>query len=401
VRAGIGTASDGEVIGWIATAPAPGKHRSYHFDALSSPFVPWDVIAKRILDAGDDPAKLKTLDNLTFGRAHKVRGNAPDHKALEARREKDLKRGHVPPRGLILVAFADVQMRGIWFEVLAIAPNRETWTVEARYIEGDTSNPHGEVFAQLKRETIDREFPDAFGRKRKIDALAVDSGYRAHVVYSVVRNAQRLHPTTGRDMILATKGLKGWGRPALGMPQLVDIDLDGKKIAQGCKVWGIGTWSLKAGVYSDLFLEIPPLVAGQAPPIAPDGYCHFGAWIDEEYFKQLTAESLQNVVHRGRVVGREWVARGPNHFFDCRVGNIALAEYLGLSSTTPEEWAELARVRGLPDEMTRVDLFTPRAAAPPTVPTAPAAAPAAKAAEEAVPPAEAWVAPSNNWMRRG
>lgn len=348
---------------WIATAPAPGKHRSYHFDAFSSPFVPWDTIAKSIVEAGDNPRKLKTLYNLTFGLPYEMKGTAPDHKALAERVEK-IKRYHVPPTGLLLTAFADVQMRGIWIEIVAHAPNRETWTVDAQYLDGDTSIHTNPVFDQLRREVLDREYPDAFGRTRTIDALGVDSGYRAHVVYAWVRGRQRLHAETGRDMILATKGLKGWGRPALGMPALVDIDLDGRKIKEGAKVWGIGTWSLKGSVCADLFLEIPPLREGAPPPETPDGYCHFGDWLSEEYFKQLTAETLQDIVHKGRFKSREWVARGPNHFFDCRVGNVALAEYLGLSSTTPDEWAALARRRGLPDELSRVDLFTPRDHAP-------------------------------------
>lgn len=387
---------------WIATAPAPGKHRSYHFDALSSPFVPWDVIAKRIIEAGENPSKLKTLDNLTFGQAHEIRGNAPDHKLLKARAEqrRELKRYHVPPQGLLLTAFADVQLRGIWLEVVAHAPNRETTTVDAQYLDGDTSAWTNPVFEALRRETLDREYPDAFGRMRKLDALAIDSGYRAHVVYAVTRNLQRLHPDSGRDLILATKGLKGWGRPALGMPQLVDIDLDGRKIKEGAKVWGIGTWSLKGSVCADLFLEIPELREGAQPPMVPDGYCHFGAWLDEEYFKQLTAESLQDVAtnNKRRTPTREWVARGPNHFFDCRVGNVALAEYLGLSSSTPEEWAALARKRGLPDELSAVDLFTPRAD---RVAASDVPAPAQPARSEVVETSGPWIAPAaGDWLRR-
>lgn len=345
---------------WIPTAPGAGKPRSYHFDALSSPFVPWDEIARKFIEARGDQAKLKTFWNLVLGLPFEVKGDAPDHERLRERVEPHLLRGHVPPRGLILTAFADVQMRGIWLEVLATAPNRETWNVEALYIDGDTSDPHGAVFAQLKKETIDREFPDAFGRMRKLDALGIDSGFRAHVVYAWVRNSQRAHAETGRDLILATKGLKGWGRPALGQPVLVDIDLGGKKIPQGAKVWGIGTWPLKVSVYGDLRVELPK---PPAPPTAPDGFCHFGSWCDEVYFKQLTAEQLENITHRGRVTSRRWVALRENHFHDCRVGNLALAEYLGLSSTTPDQWVALARARGLPAELSEASLFTPRSAA--------------------------------------
>jgi phage terminase large subunit GpA-like protein len=52
---------------WIATAPAPGRKPGYHFDALSSPFVPWDKVAERYVDAAGDPQKLKAFYTLTLG----------------------------------------------------------------------------------------------------------------------------------------------------------------------------------------------------------------------------------------------------------------------------------------------------------------------------------------------
>jgi phage terminase large subunit GpA-like protein len=345
---------------WKPTASEHGRHPGFHVDAFISMMMSYEAIAEDSLKAKTEIEK-KGFNNLVLGLPHKYRGDAPDHERLLKRVEAYLKRGHVPPRGLIVTAFADIQMRGIWLEIVAHAPNRETWCIDAMYIDGDTSDPHGFVFQQLKRETLDREFPDAFGKTRTIDALAVDSGYRANVVYSFVRNNQRVHPLTGKEMILATKGLKGWGRPALGQPSLVDIDLDGKKITQGAKVWGVGTWPLKVTVYSDLRQELP------SPPLEPkppDGYCHFGSWCDENYFKQLTAEQLEDIKFRGRTTSQKWVKLRENHFHDCRVGNTALGDYLGLSSTTPEQWAALAHVRGLPPEMTEVTLFTPRKLAP-------------------------------------
>lgn len=43
---------------------------------------------------------------------------------------------------------------------------------------------------------------------------------------------------------------------------------------------------------------------------------------------------------------------------DCRVYNIALAEYLGLTSMTDDEWAALAKLRGVPGETWKRTLFT-------------------------------------------
>lgn len=363
---------------WIATSPGPGRHPGFHIDAFISLMMSYGAIARDSLDARTEVAK-KSFHNLNLGLPYKYKGDAPEWEKLKERVEPHLKRGRVPPNGLLLVGFADVQMRGLWVEIVAFAPSGESWSVNALYIDGDTSKVDGPAFQQLVKETLDREFPDAFGRTRKLDALGVDSGYRAHVVYAWVRKHQRVHPISGRDIVLATKGLDGWGRPAIGQPSLVDIDLDGKKVKQGAKVWGLGTWPLKASLYSYLRQTIPE---PPAEPIPPSGYCHFGTWNDEVYFKQLTAEQLEDVKHRGRVTHQKWVRLRENHFHDCRVGALALADYLGINSTTPDEWAALARERGLPPELTEATLFTPRSVAAVVDPKDAAAAEEARKRQE-------------------
>ena len=340
---------------WRATAEAP-NHPGFHFDAFVSLMMSYEAIAEDQIKARTEVQK-KSLHNLVYALPYRYRGDAPEWEKLRERIEPHLKRGHVPPRGLLLVGFVDVQMRGLWAEIVAYASNGESWSVDAFYVDGDTARSDGAVFEQLKRETLDRKFPDAFGRERALDALGIDTGYRTHTVYDWVRKTQRAHPDTGREIVLATDGLDGWGRPALGQPKLRDIDLDGAKVRQGVKVWGLGTWPLKATVYSELRNVIPE---GKTPADAPDGYCHFGDWNDEVYFKQLTSEQLEDIKFKGRVTGRRWIKTRDNHFLDCRVGCRALAEYLGLNSMSPDQWASLATRRGLPPELSEPTLFTPR-----------------------------------------
>lgn len=359
---------------WIATDPAPGRIHGFHFDALSSPFVPWAMIAKRFCEAGDNPTKLKTFYNLTLGLPYEFKGDAPDHVRLMERREEGLTRTHIPPRCLMLIASADVQMRGIWVEVLGLTPDRQSYVVDAFYLDGSTESPDGEAFALLKSRVLERDWPDAFGRTRRIDALGVDSGYRSHVVYAWVRTNQVMHPDTGLDKVLALDGRDGWGKPAIGTPSLVDIDLAGHKVKKGCKLWPVGTWPLKGAVYEDLRKE--GVKSGRSAD--PEGYCHFGTWLDETYFRQLTAEFLAEETFRGRR-RKIWKIRASekdNHLLDCRVYNMALAEYLGLSSLTHDEWAALAKLRGMPDEMTATNLFRPKAAIVQDEPSPAAAAPA-------------------------
>ena len=326
---------------WVARAPAPGKHRSYHFDALSSPFVPWDKIAERAIAARADPAKAKTFDNLTLGIAHEVKGDAPDHVRLMGLRE-DYDRARIPPRALMLVAAADVQANAIYVEIAAFAPDRQSWVVDALVLDGDTSDPERGAFAKLGQvyETL---WPDSFGGARRVDALGVDSGFRAHVVYSWVR---------GRPTTFALKGGDGWSRAPISTPSLVDIDLGGKRIKQGAAVWTVGTWSLKAQFYADLRKRR----LAEGAELEPAGACHHGRFLEENYFSQITSEYLADERNRGRQ-RKVWKERGANHFLDCRIYNLALADYLGLSRMTSDEWAQLARLRGVPAELKAPDLL--------------------------------------------
>lgn len=326
------------------TASRPGAGRSYHFCAMSSPMVPWDEIARKFVEANGDPLKMKAFYNLWLGLPYEVRGDAPDHVRLMERSEHDLARRQIPPFGLILTGAADVQMRGIYYEIAAYGPDRQKWIVDADIIEGDTSDPHSGAFLELTK-VFERAYPDTYGGSRRVDAFGVDSGWRSHVVYTWCR---------GRAGAFALKGIDGWSKPALGMGQAVDIDFNGKRIRKGVHVWPVGTWPLKGAHYDDLRKE--GVRSGQEKD--PIGYCHFGTWLGEEYFRQITSEYLANENYRGRV-RRIWKIRAgeENHFLDCTIYNNALADYLGLSRMTAEEWQALMSERCAPDAVTNPDMF--------------------------------------------
>lgn len=345
---------------YVPTASRPGAGKSYHFCAMSSPLVPWNEVARKFVEAKGDPLKLKAFFNLWLGLPYEVKGDAPDHVRLMERRESDLARGHIPPLGLILTGAADVQLRGIYYEIAAYGPDRQKWIVDAGIIEGETNDPHSGAFLKLA-EIFEKQWPDAYGGYRRVDAFGVDSGFRSHVVYTWCR---------GRAGAFALKGLDGWSRPALGIGQAVDIDFNNKRIRNGALVWGVGTWPLKGAHYDDLRKE--GVKAGQEKD--PPGFVHYGTWLDEVYFRQVTSEYLANENYRGRV-RKIWKPRAgeENHFLDCTIYNNALADYLGLSRMTADEWQALASERCAPEIVQRPDLFSPAplAAQKPAVTDAP------------------------------
>jgi phage terminase large subunit GpA-like protein len=236
------------------------------------------------------------------------------------RREEGLKHGHVPPKDLLLVASADVQGNGIWYEVLAVARTRETWVADAGFLAGSTEAPDAEALEQLKESVLNRAWPDAWGWTRKLDALRVDSGFRAPCVYSWTRANQRVNPLGGAHVVLALKGASGWNRRAIGIPSDVDIDFAGRRVRAEAKVRTVGIDDLKAVFMEDLGKE--GIKSGKLSD--PEGHCHFPDWIDESYFKRLTAEYLDDEMFRGRRK-RVWKQRyRENHLLGCRVYNLAL-----------------------------------------------------------------------------
>ena len=233
---------------WVPTAPGPGKFPTYHFDALSSPFVPWDAIAKEFVEAGDDPAKLKPFYNLKLGLPYDVAGDAPDDELLMQRRE-DYPAERIPPGALLLTAAADVQMRGIYVEIVAWAPDQQSWTIYADYLDGATTDADGGAFAELTK-VYQREWPDAYNGCWRVDEFLIDSGYRTDVVYEWTR----------RHGAWATKGVDGWGRVPLSIATDQDIDYRGRRMRGGAKMRLVGTWPLKSKFYT--YAALMPIVSG-------------------------------------------------------------------------------------------------------------------------------------------
>jgi len=331
---------------FIAESPGPGKHPSYHIDSLISLLTTWDKIAETFLKAkaSGDPAKLKTFVNLWLGEAWEERGDAPEWNRLYARRETNPRRS-IPAGGLVLTAAADVQGDGLYYEVLAWGPNEESWSIDVGFLPGDTASDLNPVWQSLAKVFLGT-YPDAYGNRRPIDLCAVDSGFNTSAVYGFVRKYSG---------VLAVKGADGWGRAPIGTVKDEDVNLKGKKKRRGLKVWQIGTWSLKSKFYA--YLRGLGLPDGE--PVNPPGYCHFGEFHDEGYFQQITNEFLKDVTVKGRT-SRVWWEKGPNHYLDCRIYNMALAAHplLQLPNLTADDWRQLARDRAVPMGPAQGDLET-------------------------------------------
>lgn len=323
------------------------RQPGFHIDAFISLMMSYEAIAEDFLSSRKTEIAKKDFSTLVLGKAFRFRGDAPDHMRLFERRE-DYRRGHVPPGALLLSIAADVQKSGIYYEALAVAPNRESWVLEADFLAGATTDHDSGAFLELTK-LYHRTWPDAYGKQRRPDAFVVDSNYNA----GAVKTWTRLHPGTQ-----AIIGRDGWGRPPLSAASPQDIDYRGKVIRGGATVRFVGTWPLKSTFYAYLALQAK---AFGSISIYPVGYCHFGQFLDEAYFKQLTSEHLTEKRVRGRKQ-QIWdqIGGAANHWLDCRIYNMAALDAY-FASFTADDWARLAAERGIPEDLRTPDLFTPRA----------------------------------------
>lgn len=363
---------------WIATAADNSRHPGFHIDAFISMMMSYEAIAENWLASKTEVAR-KQFWNETLGLPFRFRGDAPDHERLMERREY-YPENIIPAPCLLLTAGADVQHDGIWVEIVGFAEDRQSWVISCRFLPGDTTDPDRGAWPLLA-EVYDEAFADAFGGMRAIDAMAVDAsdGGRAAQVYVWTRRRARA---------FAIKGADGWLHPAIGTPTKQDINLRGKKIRGGAELWPVGTWPLKAEFYANL--RKVGRAAGQEQD--PPGYCHFGVFLVESYFRMITSEYLADAIYKGRK-RRVWKQAGPNHALDCRVYAMAMAEYLGITRMRGDAWARLKAQRGVPQQLAQPDLLAPaplkEAAAESVKPTLIGSHPAQPAARNVEPPPSA------------
>ena len=127
---------------WRAGTKGDGKTAGFHISSLYSPvgWFSWGDAAKQFEQAQKNSSLLQVFVNTVLGETWTQLGEAPDWQKLYDRRE-DYKIGLVPRGGLFLTAGADVQKDRIEVEIAAWGRGKESWSVDYRVFEGDTSRP--------------------------------------------------------------------------------------------------------------------------------------------------------------------------------------------------------------------------------------------------------------------
>jgi phage terminase large subunit GpA-like protein len=321
---------------WRAGAKGDGKTAGFHISSLYSPvgWFSWGDAAKQFEQAQKNPALLQVFVNTVLGETWTLLGEAPEWQKLYDRRE-DYKVGLVPRGGLFLTAGADVQKDRIEVEIAAWGRGKESWSVDYRVFEGDTSR--AAVWEKLTG-LLNESFTTESGLELPIMQLAVDSGFATIEVYQWARRQG------GRVLVI-----KGDSRtPSLiGSASPVEVGPMGAKLKRGVRVWPVNSGMAKEELYRWLRQDRPTDedVAKGIP--FPSGYCHFPRY-SEEYFKQITAEQLVTKIVKG-YRRHEWQKmRERNEALDCRVYARAAAGRVGIDRFQEKHWTDLERRVGAP-----------------------------------------------------
>ncbi len=315
---------------WISECPEKSdSHRSFQWNALYHPpgAVRWIDLAQMWVNFHHPRLKVTALKDFVMTKLaepFEEKGEAPEWERLY-RLKEDYQQGTIPKGGLILTAGVDVQGNRIQGSVYAWGRELERWLVDRFTIPGDTATD--DPWKALEKLRTQRIYLHEGGQHLDIRCMAIDTGYRFHVVLNWARRKQ--------PGVIAVKG----GNPNLpyiiSSPKQVDVNYKGRKIPRGAQLWTVGTGRLKEELYT--FLNLDPPTTADTP--FPRGYCHYPGDLDDEFFRQLTAEDYR----KGK-----WVTiHERNEALDEACYARAAAAMLGVDRWGPEVWTELERLLGV------------------------------------------------------
>jgi phage terminase large subunit GpA-like protein len=148
------------------------------------------------------------------------------------------------------------------------------------------------------------------------------SSRRVSTLATVRRAGFVLDYCRARRGVIAIKGQSQPGKPVIGAPKRVDVNVRGVVEKRGAKLWPVGSDTIKGVLMARL---------------QDEGFVHFCAELPSTYFSQLVAERLVTKFTHG-IPHKVWVkASGArNEALDCFVYAYAAAVYAGLKR---KNWA--------------------------------------------------------------
>lgn len=277
---------------WRADYPDRKRfHRSFYIWSAYSELQSWERIARAWLKAKGDPKSEQTFYNDLIGRAYKTTGEAPPWEGLRDRAAQSVRARETVPAGhVILTCGVDCQVDRVEYQVVARAPNYRRAIVSHGVIPGHIS----EEKAQTALDALLKQgFKNAYGRPLQIDLLAIDGNAYTEDVWAWAKK----HSSS---KVIMVRGVGSEAAPLLVRVRK-EVTRTGRKLPYSRRFYNFATSVLKIGLYRDLVKEDP----------LERGFIDLPTGLDDEYFRQMTAESRKLVKNKAGFPTYQWV-KDPN-----------------------------------------------------------------------------------------
>lgn len=302
------------------------KKRGFRVNSLYSPvgWLSWEQIADEFLKAAalmkkGNIQQMKVWTNTRMAQTWEEQGDQPEWTKLSAKAEP-YRPLSIPWGGMMLTAGVDTQDNRLEIVIEAWGRGEEKWTIYHGTIYGDPDQT--EVWKQLD-ELLMRTYTHESGVEIHIESMGIDTGgHKTQAVYNYCRSRS--------PVVFAVKGASTQGKPVLGRPSSQDINWRGKVIKNGVALYPIGTDIAKGVIYNRLKNTNPG-----------HGFVHFPIGLDDEFYRQLTAEKNVKTHNRDGFEVRRWVkTRERNDVLDCCVYSYAAAIKAGVAG---RDWDSIER----------------------------------------------------------
>lgn len=317
---------------WRAHNPAARReHRSFWIWSAYSYLQSFERIAREWLKYKGDQAGEKTFANDTAGKAYNAQGEAPPWEKLRDRAsaEQGYPRGVIPAGGLALMMGLDCQADRVEAQLVAFGREYRRFVVDYFVLPGHIS----EKGCQDKLTALlGQTWSNAFGRRIGIDLAAIDGNAWTEDVWSFAK----LHP---KSKLIMVRGSNRDDAPRFIRVRREVNEKTGKKLRYASRFYNFNASIMKMGLYRDLAKD-DPLAAG---------FVSFPKGLDDEYFRQLTAERRTPEKRHGFTVYR-WTkdASQANEALDTMNQAEAAGIKFGVRGMPEAVWAQLEQERETP-----------------------------------------------------
>jgi len=314
-------------------------HRSFWIWSAYSYLQSWSRIAREWLRVKGDSAAEQTFLNDTCGKAFQTKGEAPPWEKLRDRASQShYAKGFIPLGALVITLGIDCQGDRVEWQLVGWGRDFRRFVIDYGVIPGHISD-------EETRKRLDglmvQTWINQFDRRIGVDRAAIDGNAWTEDVWGWARR----HP---RSKVIMVRG-----RPEDSAPRIARVKKErntrtGALLKYAGRFFNFGASVLKMAFYRDLAKEDP----------LSKGFVAFPRGLDDEYFRQVTAERRKAVKKKDGFERYIW-EKDPaqaNEGLDTMNQAETAANNFGIRGLPDAIWLQLEQAREVPLQPSQGDL---------------------------------------------